>query len=246
MESEVLKNEAMCWLRYGKRMPIVCTEAGRWNADVLGVSPSECIEVEVKVSKADLRNEFINKSGKHFLYANATSNLTFVPNRFYFMLPSSLQDTALAIINEKAPKAGLIVYLPEGNLLDGRNCAVVKPAEKLRDGKPSRRVIRVAMMRMSSELCGTKKLAYNALRDLATNFRFELSRITTAAVRSAGTLDFENRPEALENRAAELALCVDGFDWKQLTDEQKTRWREAAKRLLEAQYLDLDAWELEL
>lgn len=243
MDSSDLKNEALCFLRYGKRLPIVCTEAGRWNADVLGVSPAQSIEIEVKISKADLRSEFHNKRGKHWVYANADKQLTFVPNFFYFMVPQSLRESALPILAEHMPKAGLIVHQPDNNLLDGRNCAIIKPAEKLRDGKPSWKLIRVALLRMGSELCGTRLMAHRAFKDLSDRYRLEMDRITTVAVRASGILDMENREGDLDLRAAELVQCVDGLAWTMLTDEQKERWRVAAKKFLEAQYLDIDQWE---
>jgi len=247
MDAEELKIEAMCWLRYGRRMPIVCSEAGRWNADVLGVSPNQCIEVEVKLSKSDLNAEFRYKAAKHFLYANAETSgrLAFVPNQFYFMVPAILAQVAQEIVAAQAPKAGIIEYQPDNNLLDGRNCVVIKPAEKLKDGKPSRALIRVAMMRMSSELCGTHLVAHRAIHDLKTRFWNELEKVRTTVVRSAGTLDMEDATADLDCRASELAQCVDGLNWKILNEEQRGRWRDAAKKLLSAQYLDLDKWEIE-
>jgi hypothetical protein len=110
-----LHTEALAWLRYGKRMPIVCTEAGKWNADVLGMNSKMCIEVEVKHSISDLRADFRNKAHKHYLYQQANPKHatgyekgwhTNIPNFFYFLTPAELKDKALEIIADKAPYAG--------------------------------------------------------------------------------------------------------------------------------------------
>jgi len=247
MDAEILKTEAMAWLRYGLRMPIVCSEVGRWNADVLGVGPTRSVEVEVKLSRQDLQAEFRNKSAKHFFYANAAgrTSLVYVPNQFYFMVPEAMVDMTREVISSQQPKAGLIAYLPDGNLLDGRNCSVIVKAEKLHDNKPAARLIKVATMRMSSELCGTRMIAHRGFKNLRDRFWNEMDKIIALAVRSSGTLDLEDADVDRDRRAAELAKCVDGLDWEPMNEEQRGRWRDAAKKFLTAQYLDLEPWKME-
>src|ERR1700761_5989417 len=111
MDSSILKTEALCWLRFAKHMPYVATETGYWAADVFGANDKFSIEVEVKVSIADLKREFTTKTAKHYLYANAEASPTKgAPNYFYFYVPQELEQQALEVIKEKAPKAGLAVY----------------------------------------------------------------------------------------------------------------------------------------
>lgn len=244
--SSVLKTAALGWLRYGKRMPVVCTEVGRWNADVIGVSPQEAIEVEVKVSKADLRAEFRNKRAKHFLYANAQEKSIHVPNRFYILVPAHLGDDALEIVQAEAPKAGLLALEAEGAGPYHRgDIRVLKKAEKLKDTPPSRAFLVAAMMRCSSELCGLHVLTDESLARIEAAMRSTKDDVGTLVARAAGILDVEEPVDDLELRAQELAFCVEGIvkeGWKALSTERRQYWLNAAKRHLEAQYVNAKGW----
>ena len=148
-----LHAEAMAWLRYGKKLPIVCTEVGRWNADVLGMNRTTCVEVEVKVSLADLRAEFRNKTKKHWVYSHAEgTNYGDVPNYFYFCLAEGLGDKAEALIEAEAPTAGIVVHAP--GQIAGRCLTLVRKAKRLKATPPSAAEIRTALLRMGSQLCG--------------------------------------------------------------------------------------------
>lgn len=172
MDSSILKTEAMCWLRYGKKMPYVCTEGGYWSADVLGVCDQFSVEVEVKVSKADLKREFQTKTSKHYLYANAEGEpARQVPNYFYFYVPPDLEEDAAKIVEAEAPKAGLVVYAPNGWLLDGKKSRVVRRATKLHNKEPSPAFRQVVLKRMGSELCGLHLLQQRFLNDLQASVR---------------------------------------------------------------------------
>ena len=83
-KSKRLKILALCWLRYDKQMPLVATEAGYWNGDVMGIDEDTCIEIEVKVSKQDLLRDLESKRDKHYMYQNPeltkwTPNLVLFP-----------------------------------------------------------------------------------------------------------------------------------------------------------------------
>lgn len=151
MTARELKTEALCWLRYVKRMPIVATEVGGWNADVLGLNNKSSIEVEVKVSKSDLKAEFRNKRAKHYLYGGAGTN--FVPNYFYVLVPEDLKDAALEVLETQNQKYGLIVYHKQTWGRPGEKCEVVRRASRLHDGPPSRKMVQAGIERMSSEIC---------------------------------------------------------------------------------------------
>jgi hypothetical protein len=154
--------EAMAWLRFIKRMPIVCSEAGFYNADVFAACESFSIEVEAKRSRSDLRADFAHKN-KHWAYEHATDTNTFrSPNYFYFIVPEELKDYALEYLGEKAPKYGLL-WLPKARAIVtddrdarpgivGRRLENARKAQRLHAGKPSESTLRVATMRMSSEL----------------------------------------------------------------------------------------------
>jgi hypothetical protein len=197
-DSYVLKTEALCWLRFGKKLDLVATEAGRWAADVLGCNDNFAVEVEVKMSKADLRREFSNKSTKHYLYVNAADGKGVppgVPNYFYFFVPSDMEKDALALIEENAPKAGLAVYEePERSRLDGKLTRVVRKAQKLHDQKPSSRFKRTLQLRMGSELCGR----YVAFRDLRRDVMSTLAglddKVVTTMKEAMEKQDLEVQP----------------------------------------------------
>lgn len=154
MDSNTLKTEALCWMRFIKKMEFIATECGGWSADVLGVCDNFSIEIEVKVSKSDLKREFQNKASKHFLYNNGGTS-RHVPNYFYFYVPLELEEAALALIAEHSPKAGLAVYENKtDNTMDGKRTRISKRPGKLHDRKPSDALKRVVLLRMGSELCG--------------------------------------------------------------------------------------------
>jgi hypothetical protein len=156
VDSLVLKTEALCWLRFGKKMELVCTEGGYWQADVLGITDKFSIEVEIKVSKSDLKREFVTKKVKHFLYNSVEQGKPpsqQTPNYFYFYVPKALEEEALKLIEEHSPKAGLAVYDPVVNM-DGKKTRIARRPTKLHDKEPTARFKRTALLRMGSELCG--------------------------------------------------------------------------------------------
>lgn len=192
MNSSILKTEAMCWLRYGKKMPYVCTEGGYWSADVLGICDTYSVEVEVKMSKADLKREFQNKASKHYLYNNAgAAPARQVPNYFYFYVPPELEQDALEIVEKEAPKAGLVIYTPSGYLLDGKKSRVARRATKLHDGAPPPRFKEVVLKRMSSELCGQYLLQQRFLNDLLDTLKGIYKAVPELMKKTFDTPDIE-------------------------------------------------------
>lgn len=241
MKATRIKAEALAWLRYGKRLPVVCTEAGAWNADVLGVSKTMSIEVETKISRADLRAEFKNKRQKHFLYLNTDGNLKSVPNYMYFMVPDALRADALEIVSEGNPKAGVAIYM-DTNLLSGQNVVIAKPPQRLHDAKPGVKLIRTAIMRMSSELCGIHLVNEKLRRHIEDSLDKMISASVAASFRAAGSLDVEDPKRNLDLRSAELAFAVDGLRWEDLGEDQQIRWRLAATKLLDIQEPTMEEW----
>ena len=239
MDSDRLKVEAMCWLRYGKRIPIVCTEVGRWNCDLLGLCDTMSIEVEVKTSKADLQREFSRKTTKHWVYTNATDTDRFTPNYLYFFVPEALGKEASDILAEKAPKAGVAAFT-ETNNLAGNNVAILRKATKLRDGPPSPQLLRAALARMSSELCGSKQIILQLKSRIIADFDDMVHGAVMVAAGAVGSLDCEEKEIDLDLRAAQLAMCVEGKIWSEITDQE--RWRTAARKWLEVQAFKNKEW----
>jgi hypothetical protein len=239
-----LHTEALCWLRFGKRLPIVCTEVGPWHADVLGISDKMVVEVEIKKSKSDLRADFRNKKTKHFTYSEAEKFPgQFVPNYLYYYVPQGLKEYALKVIAEEAPKAGLAVQM-ETNYLDGRNTEIVKKPIRLRATPPAPGFVRMAMQRMSSELCGRHVVYDELVSRITSSFEtIEQSALDTV-IRVTGMLDSEDLLADQRRRAAELAFAIESVtDFGSLPIEQQQKWLTAATRWLEAQYVNSEEWK---
>jgi hypothetical protein len=241
LNTRSLHAEAMCWLRFGKRMPIVCTEVGPWNADILGLSDTMSIEVEIKQSRSDLLAEFRNKKAKHHQYANADQGpAAFVPNYFYFFVPEHLAEGTVKTVSELMPKAGIAV-MTETNYLDGRNVRIAKKAQKLRDAPPRKGFIHTAMLRMSSELCGTILANHRIASEISHNVSKLREELPIHLMRVTGVLDAEDPEADLEARAREMKSCVEGVDIF-TGDEDRAKWIAAAKKWLEAQHLNSRSW----
>jgi hypothetical protein len=117
VKSDYIKACLSAYYRFGKQFHYIATEAGRFNSDFLAVKDNVCTEVEIKVSKADLNNDF--KKDKHRMYANAKSK--YVPNYFFFAVPEELVEYAVAKCVDK-PYGVLVVKKSAGKLL-GRSSA---------------------------------------------------------------------------------------------------------------------------
>lgn len=175
-------------------MEIVATEAGRWNADVMGVCNLYSVEVEVKVSKADLLKEFEKKASKHALYrlAQEGKSTRSVPNYFYFYVPEKLKDEAIKIVSEKMPRAGVAVYIESLYGRDGDRTYVAKRPQKLHDGKPEAELRNRILMRMASELCGRHVAWREHLRNGESDTTEVLCKTISEAIGALpGTKDFD-------------------------------------------------------
>ncbi len=238
MNSTHIKIELMCWLRYGRRMPIVCTEfAGysQWVADVFALNESLVTEIEVKVGKGDLRREFDadGKLAKHLHYRVAP-----IPNTFYLGVPSELVGEAVQLVEEHAPRYG-VVEVQDTNYGYGRNSNVRRKAQKLHNNPPSKRLAFAATQRMSSELVHLHQLQEQFSSQVREMIEDSKDQLLKLAARSSACFDIENE-KSLFARAAELAFCVEGISLEQFEEldvEQRNRWFEAAKRFNEAQFV---------
>ena len=139
-------------------MPIVATEAGYWNADVLGINDTECLEIEVKVSVSDMRAD--RHKAKHDRYGEIPLESLPTryngPNRFYYLVPVEMQEQALCFAAEMNPKYGVILCT-NYEAISYRcheHLSVCKRAMPLHNNKPSETLKNIIIKRMSSELAG--------------------------------------------------------------------------------------------
>ncbi len=103
-----IKTGLFYYYRTKKQHFCCATECGDFNADFITINPdNELIEVEIKISLNDLKNDF-NKR-KHTKYKE--NNLTFVPTYFYYCVPEGLVDKCKKILKENnLENYGILVF----------------------------------------------------------------------------------------------------------------------------------------
>lgn len=103
-----------------------------WESDVLKITKSGyAYEFEIKISKADFKNDFKHKKKKHLLLENK-ENKAKMPNYFYYVVPEDL------ITEDEVPEyAGLIYVLATviGNSRVYYQFQEIKTAPKLHSNK---------------------------------------------------------------------------------------------------------------
>lgn len=177
--SRMIKTAVLAWLRFGKQFPYIATECGAYSADVLGTDGKIVIEVEVKVSRADLRNDFRSKD-KHRKYKLPSDGYynEWIPHQFYFAVPEHLGDYAIELTEKDYPDYGVIVCRDEGFSL--ADCAVTKRrAKKLHENPVLPRIQRAIALRMGSELCSIylDRCGEDSMLDRATKFAKNIEKI---------------------------------------------------------------------
>lgn len=176
MNSQTLKAEALAWLRYVCQKPYVCTEVGRWSADAMAVDEKTSVEIEVKISKADLRAEAGGKALKHRQY-RAPDNWykATIPNRFYFLVPPDLREYAVEQAAAINPAYGVLVWTGRGRV--GRRIDIVKKAEFLHRRPPPKSMLTTMAKRMSSELATLYVERVNALTRIEAELLKQLNDV---------------------------------------------------------------------
>lgn len=150
MTSKTVKAVVLAYYRY-KRGYFVSTEThvSHGIADVLAVSKDLkiSVEIEVKVSKSDLKNEWINKSTKHSRLQDDTNRYGLIPNYFYFAMPSALYSEALqdSIDLNGHTSYGIII------VNDNHQVEIVKQAKRL-NKSTNKQLAHNLFLRATSEL----------------------------------------------------------------------------------------------
>lgn len=159
--SKRIKIACLCYLRFDRQMPLVATEAGYWNGDVVGVSPTEAVELEIKVSKSDLLADMKTKKAKHSLYLDPDGTTVHVPNKFYFVVPAELEAETIKYVHENANKYGVIVFRERKEKRTSGHKSeqasgwvkIAKKAYRLHNERPHPAFMDQVLARSSSELC---------------------------------------------------------------------------------------------
>jgi len=159
-------------------MPLVATETGYWNGDVIGIDSNKSIEIEIKTNKQDLKRDFVTKQNKHYIYQHGEQT-RYTPNFFYFLVPKELEMDAVKLCLEEAPQYGVLVANKKEKPLQKskgkkrrkrtsentyEGISVAKKPVRLHLNEPSDDLKDMVLKRLSSELCRAY-LAYERLYD---------------------------------------------------------------------------------
>jgi len=153
MTSLDLKTAALCWLRFGRQLEYVATEVGNYSADVFGATDKATYEIETKVSKYDLRNDF--KKSKHKNYNHEGTRWGhWVPTYFYFCVPEYLVEEAKSLVETNNSKYGILQYTDgPPTFKQHERLSVAKRAGKIHTQQTNEQVFRYLALRMGSDLC---------------------------------------------------------------------------------------------
>lgn len=144
-EDKKIKYKALYWLRIEQRCAFIATEVGNFAADVLGVSEKKMIEIEVKITKADLLND--RKKDKHRVYNGIFGiewSKQWKPTHFYYAVPSELVETCQKYLADNQ----FTMY----GIINADDFTVVKRAAWIHKNEPSSHVKFKVALRMGSEL----------------------------------------------------------------------------------------------
>lgn len=159
IETERIAALVMCWLRFAKQHTYVAREAGHFSADVLGTNLKTIVEVEVKVSISDLRND--KKKSKHSFYASEDNQRgnegASVPHQFYYAVPEIMKDAAIDFVQGLNKNYGVLILSTQlhsgGDWNSWKRLILAKRANRLHKGKVSDGLRTLLASRMASDLC---------------------------------------------------------------------------------------------
>jgi len=169
MNAKELKIKLLHYWRFNRRYLYIATEVGKFNADVLASNGIDTIvECEVKTSKRDLVNDF--KKKKHRIFQSPSQwYASFMPNYFFFAVPSKLLDDALDLTKDTPYGVIEVFDITFIEAKQIRYCVIRRNAslltEKFRD-----KLFRQLVLRMGSEIVRSRiSLKENNVRFIQIN-----------------------------------------------------------------------------
>lgn len=145
-KDRTIKYQALRWLRIEQRCAFIATEVGAFNADVLGVNEKKMIEVEVKISKADLFDDIKKHKHQNYTGKYGTSfDKQWIPTHFYYAVPSELVEDCKKYFEKYSLENYGIIDADAG-------FSVVKRAGWLHKTEPNSNAKFRLALRMGSEL----------------------------------------------------------------------------------------------
>lgn len=134
-----------------------------WLADCLFLNGKSAVEVEIKVSMSDLKNDFKKKEIKHnILNKRIKGNLDFIPNKLYFAVPEKIIKKAYQFL--KDTPYGLICIPKAHNFNDYFHW--IKESEKFNEIYP-KGLEKLVISRMSSEIINLRQKVLNLQNELS-------------------------------------------------------------------------------
>lgn len=150
MNSKKIKTQVLMFFRFKRKYRYIATEVGYYNADVMVSNGKQIIEIEVKTSFNDLKNDF--KKKKHLFYMNPESKSKLKPNKFYFAIPKKLEEKTIKLLKD-SPYGIIIVEPIKSKRKNG--CTIITKASLLTKEYSNNLEHRI-IMRMGSELIRTR------------------------------------------------------------------------------------------
>lgn len=164
LQTRLIATKVLSYFRFTRRCFYVATEVGVYNSDVLAITPNnKVIEIEVKNSIADFKNEFKkgyrrygieDKIKKHNVYAKGKSE--WVPNYFYFA-GSPMFSQKMKIYLDKIESPYGVIEVENGLVSFRPQCRVIRRAKALQSNVVNDKVRSSILYRMSSEIIGRRK-----------------------------------------------------------------------------------------
>ena len=181
INSDYCKAALFSYLRFTGKSYLFASECGHYNSDILAVQKNKLIEYEIKISKTDFKNDFKKEKHEKFEMSieqlqytltkmtenNASSyeiksiktDFIYIPNQFYFTVPTELVPFAKGYLEAENSKYGLIEIRGRSYPWIQKPIVVIK-AQDLHDRPVQKIVQKTILSRMGSELAnfGQKNL----------------------------------------------------------------------------------------
>lgn len=174
--SQQIKIAITSLYRFERKFQYTCTEFD--FADIIMSNSEELIEIEVKISYSDLKNETkkSEKIRKHKLNNSIGKPIKneYIPNHFYFAMPYELTQKKEVIdyITSLNDKYGIISVTPVYSKYHKKyvyDIRYIKRAKKLHDNIVSNDLLNRIIKRLSSENIGLREKLYyikNPIKDM--------------------------------------------------------------------------------
>lgn len=162
--ANTVKNSVLYHFRFDRNYPYVATEC--WDCDVVASNGTNMVEVEVKISWHDYRQEFKKNKYQDWRIAirEERRNIEHLadsrdPNRMYFASPQELAERIAHDPEHKKYGHGVIAVDRYGQ------CKVISKAKKLHKKHVSANALRRLVMRLTSELITMRQQLRGAVEE---------------------------------------------------------------------------------